>query len=115
MRMYFEHFWNGLRRRFKSSIPKPTAVYTRRNRPSPEGGARFDYFKNFEQDAKDRELSKDTDPMRCSADGAEASGNFLIDSSQTGRNQCPGPDRGSSGHWLMTKRPEKVNPAIPLP
>ena len=76
--------------------------------------AGFEYFRNFEQDAKDfAELSKSPLPMPVLVlTGEKASGNFLIDQAKLVATNVQGQVIPGSGHWLMEEAPQVVIPAI---
>jgi pimeloyl-ACP methyl ester carboxylesterase len=76
--------------------------------------AGFEYFKNFEQDAKDFAALSTTKlnmPFLVLA-GEEASGTFLIDQTKLVATNVSGNVVKGSGHWLMEEAPDQVIPAI---
>ena len=112
-RIYFEHFWNDFAADRTQSVPEAdrqlyAAAYARENGMR----AGFEYFKTFEQDAKDFAAlaTKLTMPMLVLT-GEKASGTFLIEQARWSRRMCPGVVMGS-GHWLMEEAPEQVIPLI---
>ena len=114
-RTYFEHFWNDFAADPKHSIPEADRVFYAKAYAQPGGmRAGFEYFRNFEQDAKDfAELSKTrlTMPVLVLT-GEKASGTFLIEQAKLVASDVQGQVIAGSGHWLMEEAPEKVMPAI---
>ncbi|CAN5866852.1 alpha/beta hydrolase [soil metagenome] len=114
-RIYFEHFWNDFAADPKHSVSEAdrqlyTAAYAQ------PGGMRagFEYFKAFEQDAKDLaalSATKLTMPMLVLT-GEKASGTFLIEQAKLVADRVQGRVIAGSGHWLMDEAPEQVVPAI---
>jgi pimeloyl-ACP methyl ester carboxylesterase len=114
-RIYFEHFWNDFAADRTKSVPEAdrqlyAAAYAR------DDGMRagFEYFKNFEQDAKDFAALSTTKlnmPMLVLA-GEKASGTFLIDQAKLVATNVSGTVVHSSGHWLMEEAPDQVIPAL---
>src|SRR5438552_12791551 len=81
-RTYFEHFWNDFAADPKHSGPEADRrFYAKEYAKSGGMRAGFEYFKNFERDAKDfAELGKTRLPMPVLVlTGEKASGNFLIE------------------------------------
>ena len=114
-RTYFEHFWNDFAANPQKSVPEgDRQIYTAAYAQS--GGMRsgFEYFKNFEQDAKDfAEFSKKPLAMPVLVlTGEMASGNFLIEQARLVANQVQGKIIKGSGHWLMEEAPKQVIPEI---
>jgi pimeloyl-ACP methyl ester carboxylesterase len=114
-RTYFEHFWNDFAADRTKSVPEAdrqlyAAAYAR------DDGMRagFEYFKNFEQDAKDfAELSTTELNMPFLVlTGEKASGTFLIDQAKLVATNVSGTVVQGSGHWLMEEAPDQVIPAI---
>ena len=114
-RTYFEHFWNDFAADRTKSVPEAdrqlyAAAYAR------DDGMRagFEYFKNFEQDAKDfAELSTTKLNMPFLVlTGEKASGTFLIDQAKLVATNVSGTVVQGSGHWLMEEAPDQVIPAI---
>ena len=80
------------------------------------GGMRagFEYFRNFEQDAKDFAGFARTPlkmPMLVLA-GEKAGGQFLIDQGRLVDTNVQGIIIKGSGHWLMEEAPEQTIPAL---
>ena len=76
--------------------------------------AGFEYFKNFEQDAKDFAAFSATKlnmPVLVLT-GEKASGTFLIEQAKLVANNVRGQVIPGSGHWLMEEAPREVIPAI---
>jgi pimeloyl-ACP methyl ester carboxylesterase len=114
-RTYFEHFWNDFAADRTKSVPEAdrqlyAAAYAR------DDGMRagFEYFKNFEQDAKDfSELSTTKLNMPFLVlTGEKASGTFLVDQARLVATNVSGIVVQGSGHWLMEEAPDNVIPAI---
>jgi pimeloyl-ACP methyl ester carboxylesterase len=76
--------------------------------------AGFEYFKNFEQDAKDfAEFSTTKLNMPFLVlTGEKASGIFLIDQTKLVATNVSGIVVQGSGHWLMEEAPNQAIPAI---
>ena len=76
--------------------------------------AGLEYFKNFEQDAKDfAELSttKLNMPLLVLS-GEKASGTFLIDQAKLVATNVTGNVMQDSGHWLIDEAPDQVIPVL---
>ena len=72
--------------------------------------AGFEYFKNFEQDAKDFAALSTTKlnmPFLVLT-GEKASGTFLIDQAKLVPTNVSGTVVQGSGHWLMEEAPDQV-------
>ena len=114
-RVYFEHFWNDFAADPSHSVPEADrrAYATLYAQP---GGMRagFEYFRNFERDAKDfARLSATPLPMPVLVlTGEKASGNFLIEQAKLVASDVRGRVIMGSGHWLMDEAPGAVIPAI---
>jgi pimeloyl-ACP methyl ester carboxylesterase len=114
-RTYFEHFWNDFAADPKHSIPEADRRFYAKAY-AQDGGMRagFEYFRNFEQDAKDfaamgaAPLSM---PVLVLA-GEKASGNFLIEQAKLVASNVNGQVVPGSGHWLMEEAPQVVMPAL---
>jgi pimeloyl-ACP methyl ester carboxylesterase len=114
-RIYFEHFWNDFAADRTKSVSEAdrqlyAAAYAR------DGGMRagFEYFRNFEQDAKDFaafSVTKLTMPFLVLT-GEKASGTFLIDQAKIVASSVTGVIVKGSGHWLMDEAPDQVIPAL---
>jgi len=114
-RTYFEHFWNDFAADPKHSVPEADRRVYARAYAQPGGmRAGFEYFRNFEQDAKDFEqLSKTklTMPVLVLT-GEKASGTFLIEQAKLVASDVKGVVVPGAGHWLMEEAPQAVIPAI---
>jgi pimeloyl-ACP methyl ester carboxylesterase len=114
-RIYFEHFWNDFAADPKHSISETDRqIYAESY--AQEGGMRagFEYFKNFEQDAKDFaafSAHKLEMPILVLA-GEKSSGPFLIEQTKAVATNVQGKVIKGSGHWLMEEAPEQVIPEI---
>jgi pimeloyl-ACP methyl ester carboxylesterase len=114
-RTYFEHFWNDFAADPKHSVPETDRRFYAKEYAKPGGmRAGFEYFRNFEQDAKDlAELGKMPLPMPVLVlTGEKASGNFLIEQAKLVATNVQGQVVTGSGHWLMEEAPDKVIPAL---
>ena len=114
-RIYFEHFWNDFAADKTKSVPEAdrriyTAAYARANGMR----AGFEYFKTFEQDAKDFAAFSKTklDMPFLVLTGEKASGTFLIDQTKLVATNVSGTIVKGSGHWLMEEATDQVVPAI---
>jgi pimeloyl-ACP methyl ester carboxylesterase len=116
-RIYFEHFWNDFAADAKHSVPeRDRRIYAKAYaRP---GGMRagFEYFRAFEQDAKDFARFAQTPlpmsmPMLVLA-GEKASGEFLIQQGRLVAANVEGVVVRGSGHWLMEEAPSQVIPKL---
>ena len=114
-RTYFEHFWNDFAADPKHSVSEADRrIYA--NAYAQPGGMRagFEYFKNFERDAKDfAELSTTKLSMPVLVlTGEKASGNFLIEQTKLVATNVEGKVIAGSGHWLMDEAPQQTIPAL---
>lgn len=114
-RIYLEHFWNDFAADPKRSVSEADRqIYA--NAYALDGGMRagFEFFKNFEQDAKDfsQFASHKLDMPFLVLTGEKASGNFLIEQTKLVANHVQGKVITGSGHWLMDEAPQQTIPAI---
>ena len=114
-RIYFEHFWNDFAANPTHSVPeRDRRIYAKAYaRP---GGMRagFEYFRAFEQDAKDFARFAQTPltmPMLVLT-GEKASGEFLIQQGRLVATNVEGVVVRNSGHWLMEEAPDQVIPKL---
>ena len=114
-RIYFEHFWNDFAADPAHSVPeRDRRIYAKAYaRP---GGMRsgFEYFRAFEQDAKDFARFAQT-PLPMSMlvlTGEKASGDFLIQQGRLVATNVEGVVVRNSGHWLMEEAPDQVIPKL---
>lgn len=114
-RIYFEHFWNDFAADRNHSIPEVDRQFYASEYARPGGmRAGFEYFKNFEQDAKDFAGFAQTPlhmPMLVLS-GEKAGGQFLIDQGKLVDTNVQGVIIKGSGHWLMEEAPEQTMPAL---
>jgi pimeloyl-ACP methyl ester carboxylesterase len=114
-RIYFEHFWNDFAADGKHSVPeRDRRIYAKAyGRP---GGMRsgFEYFRAFEQDAKDfAAFARKPLPMPMLVlTGEKASGDFLIQQGHLVAKNVEGVVILGSGHWLMEEAPKQVIPKL---
>src|SRR6266550_2057753 len=114
-RIYFDHFWNDFAADPKHSVSEADRQLYAKAYAQPGGmRAGFEYFRNFEQDAKDfAQLSATPLPMPVLVvTGEKASGNFLIEQTRLVAARVEGQVVPGSGHWLMEEAPQRVIPAI---
>jgi len=114
-RIYFEHFWNDFAADPKHSVSEADRRMYAKAYAQPGGmRAGFEYFRNFERDAKDfAQLSATPLPMPMLVlTGEKASGNFLIEQARLVATNVQGQVVTGSGHWLMEEAPQAVIPAI---
>jgi pimeloyl-ACP methyl ester carboxylesterase len=114
-RIYFEHFWNDFGANPKHSVPERDRRFYAKEYARPGGmAAGFEYFRAFEQDAKDfAELAKKPLPMPMLVlTGEKASGEFLIQQGRLVATNVEGVVVRGSGHWLMEEAPEQVIPKL---
>jgi len=114
-RIYFEHFWNDFAADPTHSVPEADRQFYAKAYAQPDGmRAGFEYFRNFEQDAKDfAELSATPLPMSVLVlTGEKASGTFLIEQAKLVATNVQGQIVPGSGHWLMEEAPQVVIPAL---
>jgi pimeloyl-ACP methyl ester carboxylesterase len=114
-RTYFEHFWNDFAADKTKSVPETDRQFYAAAYARDEGmRAGFEYFKNFEQDAKDlAELStRKLNMPFLVLSGEKASGTFLIDQAKLVATNVSGIVVQGSGHWLMEEAPDQVIPLI---
>ena len=114
-RTYFEHFWNDFAADRTKSVSEADRRFYASEYAKP-GGVRagFEYFRNFEQDAKDFAgfaQTKLTMPMLVLS-GEKASGQFLIEQAKLVDTRVEGVIIQGSGHWLMEEAPEQTIPAL---
>jgi pimeloyl-ACP methyl ester carboxylesterase len=114
-RIYFLHFWNDFAANPAHSVPeRDRRIYAKAYaRP---GGMRagFEYFRAFEQDAKDFARFAETPlpmPMLVLT-GEKASGEFLIQQGRLVATNVEGVVIRNSGHWLMEEAPDQVIPKL---
>jgi pimeloyl-ACP methyl ester carboxylesterase len=114
-RTYFEHFWNDFAADRTHSVSEADRVfYANAYAQSDHMRAGFEYFRAFEQDAKDFERFAKTPlpmPMLVLA-GEKASGQFLIDQGRLVATNVKGVIVPGSGHWLMEEASDKVIPLL---
>jgi pimeloyl-ACP methyl ester carboxylesterase len=114
-RTYFEHFWNDFAADPKHSVSEADRQLYAKAYAQPGGmRAGFEYFRNFERDAKDfAELSAKPLPMPVLVlTGEKASGNFLIEQTKLVATNVQGQVVAGSGHWLMDEEPQIVIPSL---
>jgi pimeloyl-ACP methyl ester carboxylesterase len=114
-RIYLEHFWNDFAADPKHSVPEADRrLYAAAYAQPGAMRAGFEYFRNFEQDAKDfAQLSATPLPMPLLVlTGEKASGTFLIDQARLVATDVKGVVVPGAGHWLMEEAPQAVIPAI---
>ena len=114
-RTYLEHFWNDFAADRKHSVAEADRqLYAKAYAQPGAMRAGFEYFRNFEQDAKDFALlsaTRLTMPVLVLT-GEKASGNFLIDQAKLVATNVEGKVVPGSGHWLIDEAPDKTIPAL---
>jgi pimeloyl-ACP methyl ester carboxylesterase len=114
-RVYFEHFWNDFAADPKHSVSEADRQLYAAAYAQPGGmRAGFEYFRNFERDARDfAELgaTKLSMPVLVLT-GEKASGQFLIDQARLVATNVKGVVIKGSGHWLVDEAPEQVIPEL---
>jgi len=114
-RTYFEHFWNDFAADRTKSVPEADRQFYAAAYARDDGmRAGFEYFKNFEQDAKDFAALSTTKlnmPFLVLT-GEKASGTFLIDQAKLVATDVSGTVVQGSGHWLMEEAPDQVIPTL---
>jgi len=114
-RTYFEHFWNDFAADPKHSVSEADRQLYAKAYAQPGGmRAGFEYFKNFERDAKDfAELGATPLSMPVLVLGGEKSGGeFLIGQTKLVASNVQGKIISGSGHWLMDEAPQTTIPAL---
>jgi pimeloyl-ACP methyl ester carboxylesterase/quercetin dioxygenase-like cupin family protein len=114
-RIYFEHFWNDFAADPNHSISEADRRFYAKAYAQPGSmRAGFEYFRNFERDAKDfAQLSATPLPMPVLVlTGEKASGNFLIEQTRLVATNVQGQVVTGSGHWLMEEAPQVVIPSL---
>ena len=114
-RIYYEHFWNDFAADPKHSVSEADRQLYAKAYAQPGGmRAGFEYFRNFEQDAKDfAALGAKPLPMPVFVlTGEKASGTFLIDQTKLVATNVEGKVVAGSGHWLMDEAPQITIPAL---
>src|SRR6266571_4154953 len=114
-RTYFEHFWNDFAADPKRSVSEADRRIYAKAYAQPGGmRAGFEYFKNFERDAKDfAELGATPLSMPVLVLGGEKSGGeFLIAQTKLVASNVQGKIISGSGHWLMDEAPQATVPAL---
>ena len=110
-RTYFEHFWNDFAADRTRSVSEADRRFYTKAYGQPGGmRAGFEYFRMFEQDAKDfagfatRKLPM---PMLVLS-GEKASGEFLIAQGRLVASDVRGVIIKGSGHWLIDEAPDQT-------
>jgi len=114
-RTYFEHFWNDFAADPKHSVSEADRRIYAKAYAQPGGmRAGFEYFRNFERDAKDfAQLGATPLSMPVLVLGGEKSGGeFLITQTRLVASNVQGKIISGSGHWLMDEAPQMVIPAL---
>src|SRR2546427_4030790 len=114
-RTYFEHFWNDFAADPKHSVSEADRrIYAKAYAQLGGMRAGFEYFKNFERDAKDfAELGATPLSMPVLVLGGEKSGGeFLIGQTKLVASNVQGKIISGSGHWLMDEAPQTTIPVL---
>lgn len=114
-RTYFEHFWNDFAADARHSVPEADRrLYAKAYAQAGGMKAGFEYFKAFEQDARDFAGFANTRlsmPLLVLG-GEKASGTVLIEQARLVADRVQGQVVPGAGHWLMEEAPATVIPAI---
>src|SRR5437016_6179199 len=114
-RIYLEHFWNDFAADRNHSVPEADRVFYAKEYAQPgHMKAGFEYFKAFEQDARDFAAFAKTPltmPMLVLS-GEKAGGQFLIDQGKMVDTNVEGVIVTGSGHWLMEEAPGQTIPLL---
>lgn len=115
-RTYLEHFWNDFAADRTHSIPEADRVYYAKQYAQPgHVKAGMEWFRAFEQDAKDFEKLNDAgrlDIPMLVISGGKAGGQGLIDQAELVDSEVEGVIIPDSGHWLMEEAPAQVIPKL---
>src|SRR3954471_10537820 len=114
-RIYLEHFWNDFAAEPKHSVTEnDRRLYAKSYAKPGAMRAGFEWFRSFEQDAKDfAEFGATELPMPVFVlTGEKASGEGLIEQAKLVASNVSGQIVAGSGHWLMEEAPDIVIPAI---
>jgi pimeloyl-ACP methyl ester carboxylesterase len=114
-RIYLEHFWNDFAADRTKSVPEADRQFYASAYAYAGGiAAGFEWFKAFEQDAKDFAAFAATklDMPFLVLTGEKASGTMLIDQTRLVASDVQGVVVEGAGHWLMEEAPQQVIPAI---
>jgi len=114
-RIYFEHFWNDFAADAKHSVSERDRRFYAREYARPGGmRAGFEYFRAFEQDAKDFAgfAEKPLAMPMLVLSGEKAGGEFLIQQGKLVATNVEGVVVRRSRHWLMEEAPEQVIPKL---
>lgn len=113
-RIYLEHFWNDFAADRHHSVPEADRQIYAAAYAQDGMRAGFEYFKNFEQDAKDFAAfgKKKLDMPFFVLTGEKASGAFLIEQTKLVANNVTGEIIKGSGHWLMEEATDQVIPKL---
>jgi pimeloyl-ACP methyl ester carboxylesterase len=114
-RVYLEHFWNDFAADRTRSVPEADRrLYAVAYARADGIRATFQYFSNFEQDARDfAEFAKTKLEMPMLVlSGEKASGTFLIEQGHLVATNVRGVVIKGSGHWLMEEAPQQVIPEL---
>jgi pimeloyl-ACP methyl ester carboxylesterase len=114
-RTYLEHFWNDFAADPTRSVPESDRKFYANQYARPgHMKAGMEYFRAFEQDAKEFAVFAKTPltmPMLVLA-GEKASGEFLINQGKLVDSNVEGVVIKGAGHWLMEEAPEQVIPKL---
>jgi pimeloyl-ACP methyl ester carboxylesterase/quercetin dioxygenase-like cupin family protein len=114
-RIYLEHFWNDFAADSRHSVlENDRRLYAKSYAKPGSMRAGFEWFRNFEQDAKDFGQFSAT-KLRMPVfvlTGEKASGEGLIEQAKLVASNVRGQIVMGSGHWLMEEAPQIVIPAI---
>ncbi|NML60976.1 alpha/beta hydrolase [Massilia sp. RP-1-19] len=114
-RLYFEHFWNDFAANKTKSLSEADRRFYAKEYAKPgHMKAGMEYFRNFEQDAKEFAVFAKTPlpmPMLVLA-GEKASGESLVNQGKLVATNVEGMVVKDAGHWLMEEAPTVVIPKL---
>ena len=114
-RIYLEHFWNDFAADERKSVPEADRrMYAAAFARADGVRAGFEYFKAFEQDARDFAgftTTRLSMPFLVLT-GEKASGPFLIEQTRLVATTVTGTVVKGAGHWLMEEARDQVVPAL---
>jgi pimeloyl-ACP methyl ester carboxylesterase len=114
-RIYLEHFWNDFAADRRHSVSeRDRRMYAAAYARPGNMRAGFEYFRAFEQDARDFAgfAQKPLPTPMLVLTGEKASGEFLIQQGRLVATNVEGVVIKNSGHWLMEEAPDQVIPKL---
>lgn len=114
-RIYLEHFWNDFAADAKHSVSEADRqIYANAYAQPGAMRAAFEYFRNFEVDARDfSQLARQPLTMPVLVQAGEISGgDFLATQVRQVARHVDSQFIAGSGHWLIEEAPAQVLPAL---